>query len=224
MLGAASRPSSSLLSRGSSLNLLKHSAAALPRLSTITQQKNRSAAAAAASATGQASATMDPEVEELIKAIHGTPAKAVVYATGGAVQVRSTSMGMAGDPGFGNLAGHKGWRASMVHSTRRVDRNLLVWLLQLLACAHGSDGVKLGLPACMQALSWLLSVPGASNTVLEVSVPYARDSLVDILGKVCRANMKQEGTMHRLLPCLMGMAWSRPAYHAAALLVQKQEF
>jgi hypothetical protein len=34
----------------------------------------------------------------------------------------------------------------------------------------------------MQALAWLLSVPGASNTVLEASVPYSRGSLVDILG------------------------------------------
>jgi hypothetical protein len=39
----------------------------------------------------------------------------------------------------------------------------------------------------MQALGWLLSVPGASNTVLEMTVPYARDSLVSILGKVCLA-------------------------------------
>ncbi|GFR43469.1 hypothetical protein Agub_g4553, partial [Astrephomene gubernaculifera] len=35
----------------------------------------------------------------------------------------------------------------------------------------------------VQSISWLLSVPGASATVLEASVPYARDSLVDILGK-----------------------------------------
>lgn len=35
-----------------------------------------------------------------------------------------------------------------------------------------------------QAMSWLLSVPGASATVLEASVPYARDSLVSVLGKV----------------------------------------
>ncbi|KXZ52323.1 hypothetical protein GPECTOR_10g955 [Gonium pectorale] len=33
------------------------------------------------------------------------------------------------------------------------------------------------------SISWLLSVPGASTTVLEASVPYARDSLVDVLGK-----------------------------------------
>lgn len=37
---------------------------------------------------------------------------------------------------------------------------------------------------CAQAISWLLSVPGASGTVLEASVPYARESLVEVLGKV----------------------------------------
>ncbi|GBF95522.1 hypothetical protein Rsub_07872 [Raphidocelis subcapitata] len=34
-----------------------------------------------------------------------------------------------------------------------------------------------------QAVPWLLGVPGASNTVLEISAPYCRDSLVSILGK-----------------------------------------
>ena len=35
---------------------------------------------------------------------------------------------------------------------------------------------------CSQSISWLLSVPGASATVLEAAVPYARDSLVEVLG------------------------------------------
>ncbi|XP_057810682.1 uncharacterized protein LOC131025092 [Salvia miltiorrhiza] len=35
-----------------------------------------------------------------------------------------------------------------------------------------------------QALGWLMSVPGASNTVLEAVVPYSRMSLVQLLGKV----------------------------------------
>lgn len=30
----------------------------------------------------------------------------------------------------------------------------------------------------------MLSVPGASSTVLEVSVPYSRSSLVELLGQV----------------------------------------
>ncbi|PIN23725.1 hypothetical protein CDL12_03555 [Handroanthus impetiginosus] len=35
-----------------------------------------------------------------------------------------------------------------------------------------------------QALGWLVSVPGASNTVLEAVVPYSRMSMVQLLGKV----------------------------------------
>lgn len=35
-----------------------------------------------------------------------------------------------------------------------------------------------------QAVAWLLGVPGASSTVLEVAVPYCRDSLVGLLGQV----------------------------------------
>nr|XP_043606784.1 uncharacterized protein LOC122578805 [Erigeron canadensis] len=35
-----------------------------------------------------------------------------------------------------------------------------------------------------QALGWLASVPGASNTLLEVIVPYSRMSMVQLLGKV----------------------------------------
>nr|GLL32223.1 uncharacterized protein LOC109160899 isoform X1 [Ipomoea trifida] len=35
-----------------------------------------------------------------------------------------------------------------------------------------------------QALGWLMSVPGASNTVLEAVVPYSRMSMIQLLGKV----------------------------------------
>lgn len=35
-----------------------------------------------------------------------------------------------------------------------------------------------------QALGWLLSAPGASNTVLEVVVPYSRTSMAQLLGRV----------------------------------------
>ncbi|KAL8228979.1 hypothetical protein R6Q57_013879 [Mikania cordata] len=35
-----------------------------------------------------------------------------------------------------------------------------------------------------QALGWLASVPGASNTLLEVIVPYSRMSMIQLLGKV----------------------------------------
>ncbi|KAL0408897.1 UNVERIFIED_CONTAM: hypothetical protein Sradi_1824100 [Sesamum radiatum] len=34
-----------------------------------------------------------------------------------------------------------------------------------------------------QALGWLMSVPGASNTVLEAVVPYSRMSMIQLLGK-----------------------------------------
>ncbi|XP_042441712.1 uncharacterized protein LOC122026998 [Zingiber officinale] len=34
-----------------------------------------------------------------------------------------------------------------------------------------------------QALGWLMSMPGASNTVLEVVVPYSRKSMIQLLGK-----------------------------------------
>ena len=34
-----------------------------------------------------------------------------------------------------------------------------------------------------QAIAWLLGVPGASRTVLEASVPYARQAMVDYLGR-----------------------------------------
>lgn len=35
-----------------------------------------------------------------------------------------------------------------------------------------------------QVIGWLLSVPGASNTVLEAVVPYSRMSMIQLLGKV----------------------------------------
>lgn len=34
-----------------------------------------------------------------------------------------------------------------------------------------------------QAVAWLLSVPGASRTVLDMRIPYSRASLKDVLGK-----------------------------------------
>ncbi|BBG94496.1 hypothetical protein Prudu_002797 [Prunus dulcis] len=35
-----------------------------------------------------------------------------------------------------------------------------------------------------QAVAWLLSVPGASSTVLEAVVPYSRMSMIQLLGKI----------------------------------------
>lgn len=42
-------------------------------------------------------------------------------------------------------------------------------------------------PSSAQGASWLLSVPGASATMLEVAVPYSRNSLVELLGEVSSA-------------------------------------
>ena len=42
-------------------------------------------------------------------------------------------------------------------------------------------------PHLAQALGWLLSVPGASSTVLEVVVPYSRASMAQLLGKVTKS-------------------------------------
>jgi hypothetical protein len=39
-------------------------------------------------------------------------------------------------------------------------------------------------PVAAQGVSWLLCVPGASSTVLEVVVPYSRGSLVTLLCQV----------------------------------------
>ena len=36
----------------------------------------------------------------------------------------------------------------------------------------------------MQAVTWLLTVPGASRTLLDVRIPYATSSLTEVLGHV----------------------------------------
>ena len=48
--------------------------------------------------------------------------------------------------------------------------------------AHPTMCVLMATGGAVQAASWLLSVPGASNTVIEVVTPYARESLVSMLG------------------------------------------
>ncbi|KAF2551587.1 hypothetical protein F2Q68_00036039 [Brassica cretica] len=46
------------------------------------------------------------------------------------------------------------------------------------------------------ALGWLMSVPGASNTLLEAVVPYSRISMIQLLGRVpsqhCSQTMASE--------------------------------
>eukprot|EP00775_Hariotina_reticulata_P008030 gene8030-8226_t len=89
-------------------------------------------------------ACMNPDVEQLVRAIHGSSTKAAVLVTGGAAQ----------------------------------------------------------------GASWLLGVPGASSTVLEVVVPYSRGSLMDVLGQeplqYCSADT--------------ALALARAAYRRAAAL------
>lgn len=60
----------------------------------------------------------------------------------------------------------------------------------LLVLAHVRQSTHRDLPVCWtlswwchQGVSWLLSVPGASGTVLEAVVPYSRRALADFLGR-----------------------------------------
>lgn len=58
-----------------------------------------------------------------------------------------------------------------------------------------------------QALGWLMSVPGASNTVLEAVVPYSRMSMIQLLGKVlvpflfANSNRARESWFLVAVPC-----------------------
>jgi len=49
-------------------------------------------------------------------------------------------------------------------------------------------------PHLAQALGWLLSVPGASSTVLEVVVPYSRASMAQLLGKVTKSALPKHSS------------------------------
>ncbi|KAE8648616.1 uncharacterized protein LOC101217608 isoform X1 [Cucumis sativus] len=64
-----------------------------------------------------------------------------------------------------------------------------------------------------QAIGWLLSVPGASGTVLEALVPYSRNSMVQLLGKVpsqfCSLRTAEELA---LLAYNRALKLSRPGY------------
>ncbi|KAG7016735.1 hypothetical protein SDJN02_21845 [Cucurbita argyrosperma subsp. argyrosperma] len=64
-----------------------------------------------------------------------------------------------------------------------------------------------------QAIGWLLSVPGASGTVLEAVVPYSRPSMIQLLGKVpsqcCSRKTAEEMA---LLAYNRALKLSRPGY------------
>ncbi|KAJ1284876.1 hypothetical protein BS78_03G238900 [Paspalum vaginatum] len=60
------------------------------------------------------------------------------------------------------------------------------WVRAVVEAIHSSrsQAVIFLAGGASQALGWLLSVPGASGTVLEVVVPYSRASMAQLLGKM----------------------------------------
>lgn len=60
------------------------------------------------------------------------------------------------------------------------------WIRAIVEAIHStpSQAVIYLAGGASQAVGWLMSVPGASNTVLEVVVPYSRMSTIQLLGKV----------------------------------------
>eukprot|EP00850_Spirogloea_muscicola_P017972 SM000159S01803 [mRNA] locus=s159:311153:314657:- [translate_table: standard] len=69
-----------------------------------------------------------------------------------------------------------------------------------------------------QALSWLLSVPGASNTLLEATIPYSRRSMVNVLGKVPQ-QFTSEATAHDIAVAAYNRALklATPGYSVAGI-------
>ncbi|KAL6007581.1 hypothetical protein ACLOJK_033080 [Asimina triloba] len=60
------------------------------------------------------------------------------------------------------------------------------WIRAVVEAVHASptQGVLYLAGGASQALGWLLSAPGASNTVLEAVVPYSKISMSQLLGKI----------------------------------------
>ncbi|XP_057995962.1 uncharacterized protein LOC110651460 [Hevea brasiliensis] len=60
------------------------------------------------------------------------------------------------------------------------------WIRALVEAIHSTptQAVLYLSGGASQALGWLISVPGATNTVLEAAVPYSRMSMVQLLGKI----------------------------------------
>ncbi|KAI3729425.1 hypothetical protein L6452_18083 [Arctium lappa] len=60
------------------------------------------------------------------------------------------------------------------------------WIRALVEAIHSTptQAVLYFSGGASQVLGWLSSIPGASNTVLEVIVPYSRMSMIQLLGKV----------------------------------------
>ncbi|CAI9779096.1 unnamed protein product [Fraxinus pennsylvanica] len=69
-----------------------------------------------------------------------------------------------------------------------------------------------------QALGWLMSVPGASNTVLEAVVPYSRMSLIQLLGKIpAKFASRQTAEDMALLAYNRALKLSQPGYQALGI-------
>ena len=116
---------------------------------------------------------MDGNIEELVRQIHASPARAVFYVAGGGLQVSLTR------PTFSLcLSGQQTIRQLSPRHTS---------LLSLSPCsqlAREGGGTDRPWVCSLQALTWLLVVPGASNTVLESRVPYGGGkSMSEILGR-----------------------------------------
>ncbi|CAD5173935.1 unnamed protein product [Musa acuminata subsp. malaccensis] len=63
-----------------------------------------------------------------------------------------------------------------------------------------------------QALGWLMSLPGASNTILEVVVPYSKNSMTQLLGKIpAQFVSNQTAEEMALLAYNRALKLSRPA-------------
>ncbi|XP_028120733.1 uncharacterized protein LOC114318067 isoform X2 [Camellia sinensis] len=75
----------------------------------------------------------------------------------------------------------------MMESSAIVDRKMTDGCIRALVEAIHSTPTHSVLyisGGASQALAWLMSVPGASNTVLESVIPYSRMSMIQLLGKV----------------------------------------
>ncbi|KAF5940284.1 hypothetical protein HYC85_021451 [Camellia sinensis] len=75
----------------------------------------------------------------------------------------------------------------MMESSAIVDRKMTDgWIRALVEAIHSTPthSVLYISGGASQALAWLMSVPGASNTVLESVIPYSRMSMIQLLGKV----------------------------------------
>ncbi|CAL5419233.1 unnamed protein product [Camellia sinensis] len=75
----------------------------------------------------------------------------------------------------------------MMESSAIVDGKMTDgWIRALVEAIHSTPthSVLYISGGASQALAWLMSVPGASNTVLESVIPYSRMSMIQLLGKV----------------------------------------